>query len=296
MTYAYTRLDALRSTTRNASYALYFIYALRIITFCLMVFLIFKPQLVYQRRPTTMQGVDIVLALDVSESMLCFDDIQDQRSRFEVAKKEAIRFIEKRMYDAIGLVIFARYAVTRCPLTLDKKMLTSLLHDLKIGFIDGDGTVISSSLLTAAARLTHSSAASKVIIFLTDGMPTVHDVAPEQALTLLKKLGIKVYTIGVGSKEGGYINHPFLGLVRTPTTLNVPLLERIAHETGGAFFLAENPHDIASIYDHIDRLEKSSHETTMFYTYYDIFMPFLIAILGCMALELTFYSMMRFIL
>lgn len=274
----------------------YIVNALRLFIFILMVFLLFKPQLVHYKNPTKVEGIDIVLALDVSESMLSFDDLHDQRSRFDVAKKEAINFIDKRKNDAIGLVIFAKNAVTRCPLTLDKSMLKSMLQDLKIGFINGDGTVIASSLLTAANRLKNSDSKSKIIIFLTDGMPTVQDISPDRAIDVLKKLNIKVYTIGVGSQEGGFFNHPFLGVVRAQTTLNTVLLEKIAAETGGEFFLAKNPKDIERIYNHIDQLEKTKHETTMYYSYYDFFMPILMIIALLVGIELILSTFMWFVL
>lgn len=270
-------------------------FILRFITLSILTFLSFKPQIANYKNPTKVDGIDIILTLDVSQSMLSFDDLKDQRPRFEVAKEEAVKFIDKRKNDSIGLVIFAKQAVTRCPLTLDKTMLKNIINDLKIGFIDGDGTAISRSLLTSANRLKNSDAKSKVIIFLTDGLPTVADADPQETIQILQKLGIRVYTIGIGSQEGGYFNHPLLGLISAHTTLNVPLLEKFAHETGGEFFLAKNPKDMQEIYTYIDQLETNKHETKIYYNYYDIFLPFLIFALILLSFELFLSTSVWFV-
>lgn len=296
ITYKYSLVSYLRSVgVKSFSFPSQLFFGLRLMALSLLAILVFKPQLVNFKSPTKIEGLDIMLTLDVSQSMLFFDDLNDQRSRFEVAKQEAIKFIEKRKNDSIGLVIFGKHAVTRAPLTLDKNMLKSILEDLKIGFIDGEGTAISTSLLASANRLKNSDAVSKIIIFLTDGQPTVRDIDPHEAIKILQKLGIKVYTIGIGGKGGGYFNHPFLGTVSAQNTLNTELLKKIAYETGGEFFLAENPKDMEDVYNYIDKLEKTKHETKIYYNYFDWFMPFIGLALLFLLIELLLSTWMWFI-
>jgi Ca-activated chloride channel homolog len=270
--------------------------AFRLTLLGILAFLIGKPQFVKYRTPTKVDGVDIVLLFDVSQSMNCFDDLKDRRTRFEVAQEEAIRFIDKRASDAIGLVIFAKDAVTRSPLTLDKNMLKSIISDMQIGIIDGTGTAISSSLLTGANRLKKSKAKSKVMILLTDGQPTVKEVPIGEVIKILNMLNIKVYTIGIGAENGGYFNHPFLGLVSGNNSLNLALLEKIALETGGHAFLAQSPTDMKNIYDQIDSLEKTVYETDMYCNYIDWFISLLILSIGLILMQLIISTFVWFVL
>src|SRR3990167_5221910 len=268
---------------------------LRISILLILAFLIGKPQFVKYRTPIKVDGIDIVLLFDVSQSMNCFDDLKDRRTRFEVAQQEAINFIDKRVNDAIGLVIFAKDAVTRSPLTLDKNMLKSVIKDLQIGIIDGTGTAISTSLLTGANRLKKSKAKSKIMILLTDGQPTIKEIPIEGVIKILNQLNIKVYTIGIGAENGGYFNHPFLGIITGNHSLNTALLEKIAYDTGGKAFLAKNPADMKKIYDQIDTLEKTVYETNMYCNYIDFFIPLLFLAIILILLELIL-SVLWFIL
>ena len=233
------------------------------------------------------QGSDIMLALDASGSMQLFDDMKDRRSRFEVAKKEVLNFIERRPSDPIGLVVFGRVAASRCPVTLDKSLLREIVTQMNLGDIDPNGTVLGIGLSMAVHRLKDSKAASKVIILLTDGMPTEQDLPMEQVLPLAKKFGIKIYTIGVGSAEGGYAVLPLYGTVRYETPLNIKLLETIAKETGGAFFHAKNPDDVKRVYETIDQLEKTTFDAPMYAHYHDLYIMLLIAALSFLALEIV---------
>lgn len=232
------------------------------------------------------EGIDIMLVLDVSESMTLYDDPDDLRTRREVACTELLKFIQRRSYDPMGLVIFGAAALSRCPLTLDKQLLMSIVQDVTFNYVlDPQGTVMCMGLAMAANRLRVSTAKSKIIILLTDGAPTAGDILPEYAIDVLVNLGIKVYVIGVGF-SGGYLKTPF-GFVQQQAPLNVELLDTIAKKTGGQFFQAHKPADVEHIYSTIDTLEKSTHDTPLYARYIDWFMVFLIIAAVACGIELT---------
>lgn len=261
------------------------LFAIRVITLGLLTFLIAKPQLVDTHSNVIIDGIDIMLVLDVSGSMQFQDYDDDQRSRLDVAKDEALCFVNKRTSDAIGLVIFAKDALSRIPLTLDKKVINSLIKELHIGILEPDGTVLSTAIITAANRLKKSTAKSKIMIVLTDGAPSQTDVDPALAIELSQKLGIKIYTVGIGSDENQFFTHPLYGIVPKPC-INRQLLQKIAQETGGKFFLARNSKDMHAIYQTIDTLEKTAHETRLFSKYFDIFVPFVWILIMLLCVEL----------
>lgn len=264
----------------------------RVFTFSRVLILFFlalltaRPQWSSERHIVAIDGIDIVMALDVSGSMDTRDFADDDRSRFEVARTEAIRFVEKRTNDAIGVVLFGADALSRCPLTVDKTMLISMLQDLQLGLVPADGTVIGRGMLTAANRLKNTHGKSKVLILLTDGTPTPeHDIDIEKVLTIIKTLGVRVYTIGIGSEKQGYLFHPLYGYVPAPS-VNKELLTHIAQETGGHYFLVTNAADMRRIYDEIDTLETVRHEAPIFRQWHDIYLPcvlFLLFLLACLA-------------
>lgn len=260
--------------SKNWHHKLFFLIRLFAILF--LVFAIAGFRIPDERTKIPVQGVDIMLVIDVSGSMNFFDDINDQRTRFEVAKAEALRFINLRDNDPIGIVFFASVAISRVPLTLDKTMLANILNDIKLGTINPNATVLSKGILVGLNKIKNSKAKSKILIVLTDGEPTTYlDVDPKIPIELAKKLGVKIYTIGIGSEQGGYFNHPFYGLIQTRTPLNVSLLEEFAKTTGGQFFRAEKPEDLKRIYDTIDKLEKTEYEIPLYGKYYEFFMIFL---------------------
>jgi len=154
-----------------------------------------------------------------------------------------------------------------------------------LGVIDSDGTVISKAIITALNRLKKSEAKTKIIILLTDGEPSQGDLHPSDALTLAQKYGVKIYTIGIGSPEGGIMSHPLLGLQRTSSVVNTELLELLARRSGGKCFLAHNQKELQKIYETINALEQSEYETDVYHKYHDIFMPFLWILAGWMVLE-----------
>lgn len=263
---------------------------LRGITLGGLLLLTARPQLVDRHSKVNVEGIDIMMVLDVSGSMQLFDDINDPRTRIDVAKEEAINFIKKRDNDPIGIVLFGNQALSRCPLTLDKNMLVQLIDETSLGLIDPDGTMLSRGLVMALNRLKKSTAASKIIIMLTDGEPTPGDLDPNIAIQLAQKYHVKMYTIGIGNEDGAYFRHPIFGVQMVPSGLNKNLLYALAEKTGGKFFEARKPADLATIYATIDALEKTQYETDVYHNYYDIFMPFLWILVGLVYLGIAIRS------
>lgn len=244
------------------------LFCMRSLLLAVIALLVAMPRLVDVDSRIPVEGIDIMLVLDVSGSMQQKDDEKDNRTRLDVAKQEAIRFIEKRDNDAIGLVLFANDALSRAPLTMDKTLLKEVVHDVEIGLIQPNGTLLFTGIITAANRLKHSHAKSKIMILLTDGEPTEGDTHAQTAMEIVRQLGIKVYTIGIGSDEPRYIQHPF-GLIPIPG-VNKELLHEIAYHSGGQSFLAKNPGDMRRIYDQINTLETSQQEVPLFGRWYDL--------------------------
>ena len=269
------------------------LYLLRFFTLLLLALLMAKPQLVDSRSNILVDGIDIMLVLDASGSMQYQDYSDDERSRFEVAQEEAIRFSKKRTNDAMGLVIFGKDAISRCPLTLDKKIIHDMVSGLKLGDIDPDGTMLATAVVTAVNRLKHSPAKSKIMILLTDGEPSPGDMSFSAAIEIAKKFAIKVYAVGIGSDQEGVIMHPFYGMIPKPK-VNSALLQQIARETGGMFFMARNERDMREVYDTIDRLEKTKHEAPLYSRYFDIVIPILLMSIGLLFLEQVLSSFVWF--
>lgn len=293
--YRYALTDTLITYKRvsNHPYKKIF-FTVRFITLLIMALLIAKPQWVDPESKLLVDGIDIMLVLDVSGSMRFRDSLTDERSRFDVAKLEAMHFVEKRDNDTLGLVIFGKDAVSRCPLTPDKNILKDIIKNLHIGVINPEGTKLSTALVTAANRLKQSTAKSKIIILLTDGEPSEGDMNPRIALEVAKKLDIKIYTIGIGG-DGAFFSHPVWGLVKVPDArVNKELLALFARETGGQFFLAKDPDDMHAIYDTIDTLEKVEHETPLFSRYYDYFIPFVWLLCAIISSELLLSAFVWF--
>lgn len=253
-----------------------------------LIFLIARPQWADSRSKLQVEGVDIILTLDVSGSMRAFDDTKDRRRRIDVVKQEAIRFIAKRPNDPVGIVIFGADAVSRCPRTLDKTVLKEIVHDIKLGIIAPNGTSLATGIALAITKLKNSQAKSKILILLTDGKPTpeTEKVSIETALKLAKKFDVKIYTIAVGNKAGGYIQSAFGFVQRMPDSVDEELLKRIAQNTNGKFFRANNPQEMKMIYNTIDKLERTEYQTNMFSKYYEAFASFIWIVLLLFALNL----------
>lgn len=264
--------------------------ALRCLTFALVVFILARPQTSSSWGNKTVEGIDIMLAIDVSTSMLA-EDLKP--NRLEAAKDVAAEFISGRPNDNIGLTIFAGEAFTQCPMTTDHKSLLNLLRNVRTdmaarGLIQ-DGTAVGMGLANAVSRLKESKAKSKVVILLTDGSNNMGDISPMTSANIAKSLGIRVYTIGVGTNKvapypvivaGGvqYIN--------VPVEIDTKSLSEIAATTLGNFYRATNNHELKRIYNDIDQLEKSKMTVKKFSKLYEAYQPFAIAALLVLLLEI----------
>ena len=234
-----------------------FLKFFKIIGFSLLLVALARPQISLKNETVKAKGIDIMIALDVSGSMLSKDF---DPNRLAFSKLVAADFINKRKYDRIGLVIFSGEAFTQCPLTIDHKVLAEFLEIARPGLLE-DGTAIGMGLATAVNRIKTSSAKSKIIILMTDGVNNTGYIKPQAAAQLAKSLGIKVYTIGIGSRGEA------LTPVRTPdgrivygiskVELDEPLMESIARETGAKYFRATNERELSNIYEDIDRMEQT---------------------------------------
>lgn len=260
--------------------------ALRAVIFLLLIVALARPSSVSSDREYQTSGVDIMIALDISGSMLA-EDFQPENRVF-VAKQEAIKFIKGRENDRVGLVVFAKKAFTQCPLTLDYRILTELLSEIRVGMI-ADGTAIGMGIATAVNRLRDSHAKSKVIILITDGENNSGNIDPVTAAELAKSFGIKVYTIGVG--RGGMVpfpvDDPLFGkrYVQANVQVDEATLKRIADITGGLFFRARDPVALSEIYERINKLEKSEVKVKEYKSFNELFPYVLIPALLLLLLE-----------
>jgi len=239
------------------------VFAMRVLAIALLIIAIARPQSTLSWKDEESEGIDIVLALDISSSMLARDFDPD---RLEAAKDLAIQFIAGRRNDRIGLVVFSGESFTQCPLTTDHSVLINLFRDIKSGMIE-DGTAIGMGLATSVSRLKDSDAESKVIILLTDGVNNQGAIAPITAAELAQTFGIRVYTIGVGTEgTAPYpIATPFGTQLRNmPVEIDEETLQEIAQNTGGEYFRATDNNKLKQIYEQIDQLEKSKIEVKEF--------------------------------
>jgi len=258
--YASYQVSSLKAFSKGASrWRIYFrhiLFVLRLLALSLLVGVIARPQSSNSWETQTSEGIDIIIALDISGSMLARDFKPD---RIEVAKEQAIRFVNNRTNDRIGLVIYAGESFTQCPLTTDHAVLINLIGNVQTGMIN-DGTAIGSGLATSINRLRDSEAKSKVIILLTDGVNNAGSIDPFTAAEICKTFGIRVYTIGIGTRgEAPYpVQTPFGVQYQTmKTEIDEDLLRQIANVTNGLYFRATNKQALSEIYDQIDAMEKT---------------------------------------
>ena len=260
-------------------------FALRAAAFALLVVALARPQDVEQNVRTNTEGIDIMLAIDVSGSMLARDFKPD---RITAAKEVAGSFIADRYGDRIGLVAFAGEAFTQSPLTTDQSTLQTLLARIRSGLIE-DGTAIGNGLATAINRLRESEAKSKVIILLTDGVNNRGEIAPLTAAEIAKAQGIRVYTIGVGTE--GMAPSPAIDMFGNITFVNQKVeidektLTAISDMTGGKYFRATDKAKLKAIYDEINQLEKSKVEVTEHVSYHELYLAWVLAALGLLLAE-----------
>lgn len=260
-------------------------FIFRVLALCCLIIALARPQTRNDEQMVTGEGIDIVLCLDISGSMLAQDFTPN---RMEAAKNVANDFIDHRPTDRIGLVIFSGESFTMCPLTTDRAVLKTQLASVQSGLLE-DGTAIGSGLATGVDRLRNSPSKSKVIILLTDGENNGGLIDPNTAKEIAKSIGVRVYTVGMGTE--GFAPVPIqtpqgVRMSREKVNIDEKLLTQIAKETGGQYYRAKDNESLKSIYAEIDRLEKSRIEVTALRRYTEQFFPFALAAAVLLMLEL----------
>ena len=284
---AQLQISSLKGITQNSWKAKgrHLLFLFRTIALAILIIAFARPQSTLSWEDMTTEGIDIVISMDISGSMLAQDLKPD---RLEASKNVAMNFISGRTNDRIGLVIFSGESFTQCPLTTDHQVLQNLFANVKSGMVE-DGTAIGMGLATAVNRLKESEAASKVIILLTDGVNNQGSVAPLTAAKIAQKFGIRVYTIGVGTK--GYAPYPFKTPFGTTVYQDVEVqideetLQNIASVTNGQYFRATSNKALESIYREIDQLERSKIEVKEYHKKKEEFFPLALLALTLLIIE-----------
>jgi Ca-activated chloride channel family protein len=262
------------------------VVVMRLLGVSLIILALARPQSRSSWKDVKTEGIDIVISMDISLSMLAKDF---KPNRLEVAKEVIMDFIDARPNDKIGLVIFSGEAFTQCPLTVDHKILKNMFPDIKAGMLD-QGTAIGLGLADAVARLKDSKAKSKVIILISDGVSNVGEIAPLTAGEIAKTYGLRVYTIGVGSKgkalqpvamyPNGQLEYDYVDVEIDEVVMN-----KISEMTGGKYFRATDKESLSNIYREIDKLEKTIISEKSFTNKAEHFLPLGVAALICLLLE-----------
>jgi Ca-activated chloride channel family protein len=252
-----------KAGTTFRHYLRHILFAFRTLAITLLIIVLARPQETDKFQDISTEGIDIVLTLDISGSMLARDFRPD---RLEASKDVATEFISGRPYDRMGLVVFSGESFTQCPLTTDHAVLINLLREIQSGMIE-DGTAIGMGLATAINRIKDSEAKSKVIILLTDGVNNRGEIAPATAAGIAKTYGIRVYTIGVGTQ--GMAPYPVqtpygIQYQDMPVEIDEGILREIAQTTGGKYFRATDNNKLVQVYNEIDKLEKSKIDVRQF--------------------------------
>ena len=265
---------------------------LRTAALCLIIVALARPRSSSEVEKRDTEGIDIVLAMDVSTSMLARDFNPD---RLSAAKDIAIEFIAQRPSDRMGIVVFAGESFTQCPLTTDRATLINLMKEVQTDLIE-DGTAIGNGLATAVARMMDSDAPSRVVILLTDGVNNSGEVAPQTAAEIAKTYGVRVYTIGVGAN--GMAPYPVMTpwgveMQQVQVEIDEDLLKGIADATGGRYFRATDNTKLAEIYSEINKMEKARTTVDSFPVYKELFGRFGVAALICLLLELLVGLLLR---
>ena len=277
------------------NYLVHVPFASRVIALSLLIIVLARPQLTSEWEERDVEGIDIMLATDVSTSMLAMDL---QPNRLEAAKEVAQDFIAGRPNDNIGLTIFAGESFTQCPLTIDHIALANMLSavdcDIAAKGIIADGTAIGMGITNSVSRLKDSKAVSKVIILLTDGINNRGEITPEASAEMAKEFGVRIYTIGVGTdkKEAPYPT-PY-GSMNVPVEIDEKTLGNIAEATGGRYFRATDKQSLRDIYNEIDKLERTKLNVQQYQEYEELYQLFaLLAILFLMIELLLRYTVLR---
>ena len=261
---------------------------LRMVAVALFIVALARPVNITEEHETTTDGIDIVMAMDISGSMLARDFTPD---RLTSAKHLAAEFVANRRGDRIAVVAFAGEAFTQAPLTSDQAVVETMLSRLRSGVVE-DGTAIGNGLATAINRLRESGAKSKVVILLTDGVNNRGQISPLMAAEIARDMGIKVYTIGVGTR--GRAPYPAVDMFGNKTTvmadveIDEELLREISSMTGGKYYRAVNDEALREIYAEINELETSKVQVTNYQTYEELFLMWVVLGLLCLGLEFLF--------
>lgn len=266
-------------------YLLHLPFILRIIAIILIILVLARPQTTNSWKNSEIEGIDIILAIDVSTSMLA-EDLKP--NRLEAAKEVAAKFINGRPNDNIGITLFAGESFTQCPLTVDHAVLLNLIKDIKCGLIE-DGTAVGMGIANAVTRLKESKAKSKVIILLTDGTNNKGDISPLTAAEIAKSFGIRVYTIGVGTNGMAPYPYPVGGsiqYVNMPVEIDEKTLTQIAGITDGDYFRATSNSKLKEVYDEIDKLEKTKLNIKEYSKREEKYQWFALAAFLCILLEI----------
>ncbi|MDR1406609.1 MAG: VWA domain-containing protein [Tannerella sp.] len=283
-------------TTTLKVYLRHLPFVLRTMAIACLIVVLARPQSTNNWQSATTEGIDIMLAMDISGSMLA-EDLKP--NRLEAAKNVAASFINGRPTDNIGLVVFAGESFTQCPLTTDHTILLNLFNDININMISmlTDGTAIGRGLANAVSRIKDSQAKSKVIILLTDGSNNRTEIAPVTAAEIANTFGIRVYTIGVGTK--GEAPYPFRtanGIIyrNIPVEIDEAALQQIATITGGQYFRATNNTSLREIYSEIDRMEKTKISVQEYSKKQEEYKYLALAVFGLLLLEILLrYTLFR---
>jgi len=263
---------------------------IRFLALALLIIALARPQEGHKSTEILSIGVDIMLALDTSGSMRALDFIEDEKriTRLAVVKGVVSKFIDNRPNDRVGMVVFGEQAYTQCPLTLDQGILQSFLSKLEIGMA-GDSTAIGSAIGIAVKRLKDLESKSKVIILLTDGRNNAGSLPPLQAAQTAKTFGVKIYTIGVGTKgKAPFLVNSIFGqrYVYQQVDIDENTLKKIAQVTGGEYFRATDLESLKNIYNQIDEMEKSEVKVIDHSEYKELFYYFLVPGLMFILLEI----------
>jgi Ca-activated chloride channel family protein len=289
-----SNIESFQETRKSLRQRLMFLpFALRLLTLAILVVAMARPQSSLRGKEENVEGVDIMLALDVSGSMLAEDFIPN---RLEAAKAVASDFVRSRPNDRMGIVVFSGESFTQCPLTIDHNILLAQIDAIKSGMIE-DGTAIGDGLATAINRLKNSTAMSKTIILLTDGVNNMGSIGPLSSAEIASVYGIRVYTIGVGTQ--GTAPYP----IQTPfgkqyqnveVQIDEPMLKEMAEMTDGQYFRATNKNKLKSIFEEIDKMEKTKIEVLNFERKHEEFKLLLWIALGLFLFEILLsYSVLK---
>ncbi|MFZ5518768.1 MAG: vWA domain-containing protein [Candidatus Zhuqueibacterota bacterium] len=265
------------------------LFALRLIAITLLIVAFARPQSGTKEEKIITEGIDIILAMDTSTSMLA-EDLAQHKNRIDVTKEVAANFIKERTNDRIGMVVFAGKSFTQCPLTLDYGILLSFLEKLHVNMIE-DGTAIGLAIANSVNRLRSSKAKSKVVILLTDGRNNRGELDPLTAAQIAKAMKVRIYTVGAGKRGEALFPYddPFLGRRYIPRKVDIDedILQQIAGITGGKYYRATDKESLQQIYREIGELEKTKIEVKQFTRYHELFVNLAVAAFAIILIEIV---------